>query len=106
MPTIYFYIFVYKRIILKHDFGLHVLGIIGDFTKRLGFDCHPRKRMAETHLHGAKFMCLWTPECHMFFYSDNETNEGETFYWCDSTASIQASTTGSVLYTKSNMIHF
>ena len=92
---------------MKHNFGLHVLRIIGDFTKRHGFDCHPRKRMAETHLQGAKYMCLWTPECHMFFEgSNNETTEGETFYWCESTASIQASTTGSSLYTKSNMIHF
>ena len=80
------------------------------FTKRPGFDCHPHKKMDTAHVAEAKFMCfqnwLENQECHMFFDSDNETFLGETFYWCESTASIQASTTGSVLYTKSNIIHF
>ena len=71
--------------------------------------------MATAHVPGAKFQCYnnWlldagseNPECDMFFDSNNETFLGETFYWCESTASIQASTTGSVLYTKSNIIHF
>ena len=58
--------------------------------------------MSAGHLRWAESECRDNPKCHMFSYLRGIPG----FKWCESTASIQASTIDSVLHTKSNMTDF